>query len=169
MDDATFDDSAVRGPHGWINWYAERAGQPRRQDPHPDAVVIHPIWEEFALYTDAPIHGPWLELGPYEVIGLDPVGTPRLGQARKALLLRMWDHLSDDPSGEAPALRDDVEHYFGGGLSDEFAALLGLALDRRLRSGGSVRMAFPGSTGSSVCRQRSGTTRRRSSRPGGNR
>jgi hypothetical protein len=142
MNDATADE--LRGPHAWLNWYAERAGRPRRREMHPDSVVIHPIWEEFALYTDAPIQGPWLELGPYEIITLDPSARPRLGQARKALLLRMWDHLSDDPTGGAPPLRDDVEHYFGGDLPDELAALLGLALDRRVRSGGSVRAGYPG-------------------------
>lgn len=134
----------IRGPYGWINWYAERAGQPRRRRAHPDAVVIRPIWEEFALYTDAPINGPWLQLGPYEVIGLDPVAKPLLGFARKALVLRVWDHLSDEPSPGAPPLRDDVEDYFGGDIGDEFAALLGLVLARRVRSGGSVRMGLPG-------------------------
>src|ERR1039458_4100671 len=59
----------VRGPHGWINWYAERIGDPRRETVHPDTVVINPIWEEFALYMDAPVDGAWLTLGPYEVLG----------------------------------------------------------------------------------------------------
>lgn len=134
----------IRGLHGWINWYAERAGQPRRQHAHPNAVAIHPIWEEFALYTDAPISGPWLQVGPYDVIGLDPVAKPRLGFARKALLLRVWDHLSDEPLSGAPTLRDDIEDYFGGDIGDELAALLGLALARRIKSGGSVRKGLPG-------------------------
>ena len=54
----------ITGPHGWINWQAQRAGQPRRASPHPDAVVIQPLWQEPALYTDAAIDGPWLMLGP---------------------------------------------------------------------------------------------------------
>ncbi|MDX6699078.1 MAG: hypothetical protein QOE65_2475 [Solirubrobacteraceae bacterium] len=57
----------------------------------------------------------------------------------------MWDHLSDDPSPAERTLRDDVETYFGGDLGDELAALLGLALARRVRSGGSVRKGLPGS------------------------
>lgn len=135
--------TSVRGPYGWINWYAERIGQPRRESKHPDAVVIRPIWEEFALYTDAPINGPWLQLGPYELLTLDPVAESRLGLARKALLLRAWDHLSDEPTSQAP-LVTDVEDYFGGDIGDELAALLGLALARRIRSGGPVRKGLPG-------------------------
>ena len=41
----------LRGPHGWLNWYAERAGFPRREQSHPDSIVIRPIWEEFARST----------------------------------------------------------------------------------------------------------------------
>jgi hypothetical protein len=135
--------TSVRGPYGWINWYAERIGQPRRESKHPDTVVIRPIWEEFALYTDAPINGPWLQLGPYELLTLDPVAESRLGLARKALLLRAWDHLSDEPTSQAP-LVTDVEDYFGGDIGDELAALFGLALARRIRSGGPVRKGLPG-------------------------
>jgi hypothetical protein len=133
----------VRGPHGWINWYAERVGNPRRETAHPGTSVINPIWEEFVLYTDAPVDGPWLELGPYELLTLAPAGDIRIGLARRALLLRAWDHLSDALS-PATTVRTDVEDYFGGDLGDEFAALLGLALDRRVRSGGCVRKGLPG-------------------------
>ena len=136
--------AAIRGPHGWLNWYTERIGQPRREQEHPESVVVEPLWEEYALYTDAGIDGPWLQLGPYEFILLDPGAPSKLGAARKALVLRAWDHLSDEPQrGRAP-LREDIEHYFGGDIGDEFAGLLGLALGRRVRSGGRVRMGLPG-------------------------
>lgn len=51
-DDETPAGAIVTGPHAWINWYCERVGMPRRQEQHPDAVVLRPIWEEFALYAD---------------------------------------------------------------------------------------------------------------------
>jgi hypothetical protein len=144
--DATY----ITGPHAWINWYAEQHGQPRREEAHPESVVINPIWEEFALHTDAPVGGPWLQLGPYEVVTLDQSAMSRLGYARKALILRMWDHLSDEPLGndpvdaDVPPTHQDVKHYYGGDVGDELAALLGLALGRRIRSGGSVRKGLPG-------------------------
>jgi hypothetical protein len=133
----------VRGPHGWINWYAERLGYPRRTDKHPDTVVIQPTWEEFLLYADAEISGAWLTLGPYEVQSLDPPGPAGIGLARRALLLRAWDHLPDTPSSEVP-LATDTADYVGGDIGDELAALLGLALARRVRSGGRVRRGLPG-------------------------
>ena len=55
----------------------------------------------------------------------------------------MLDHLSDQPTGQGAVVRDDVAHYHGGDLGDEFAALLGPALGRRIRSGGSVRIGLP--------------------------
>ena len=137
------EEASLRGPHGWLNWYAQQAGQPRRDAAHPESVVIHPIWEEFLLYTDAHLGGPWLELGPYEVQSLDPPGQARIGFAQRALLLRVWDHLVDEPSRVAPAVRTDVQSYVGGDIGDEFAALLGLTLSRRIRSGGQVRQGLP--------------------------
>src|SRR4051794_10023136 len=80
-------ETAITGPHAWINWYAERAGYPRRQEAHPDAVVIRPIWEEFVLSTDCEISGPWVTLGPYELITLDQRAAARVGHARRALTL----------------------------------------------------------------------------------
>jgi hypothetical protein len=136
-------DATTRGPHGWLNWQAQLVGQPRREDAHPDAVVIHPIWEEFALYGDAPLQGGWLTVGPYEFLSVDAPGRPRLGHARKVLVLRMWDHLADGPVERETAIEDDVAHYFGGDIGDELAALLGLAVGRRIRSGGSVRKGLP--------------------------
>ncbi len=135
----------IRGPHGWLNWYAERIGRPRREQEHPESVVVQPLWEEYALYTDAGIDGPWLQLGPYEFILLDQSAPSRLGAVRKALILRVWDHLSDEPPRGRVPLRHDVEHYFGGDIGDELATLLGLALGRRVRSGGPVRQGLSSS------------------------
>jgi hypothetical protein len=135
--------SKIRGPHGWLNWYAQMMGQPQRQAAHPENVVIHPIWEEFLLYSDADLRGAWLELGPYDVASLNPPETPRLGFVRRSALLRVWDHLSDEPARGAYTVQTDVESYFGGDIGDEMAALLGLALARRIRSGGRVRQGLP--------------------------
>lgn len=133
----------IRGPHGWLNWYAERSGDPRREGSHPDSVVIRPIWEEFALYTDALLGGSWLTVGPYEFIHLRHVERATIGNARKLLLLRAWDHLEDSPPAGEWKDETDIEDYFGGDIGDEMAALLGLALNCRIRSGGSVREGLP--------------------------
>lgn len=134
----------IRGPHAWVNWYAERAGQPRRVETHPEAAVIEPIWQEFALSTDCDLRGPWITVGPYEFITLNPTATVSVGDARKALILRVWDHLADGPPSRDVEVRDDIADFVGGDLGDELAALLGLALSRRIRSGGPVRQGFPG-------------------------
>src|SRR4029077_2880524 len=137
------EDALLRGPPGWLNWYAQQHGQARREAAHPENVVIEPIWEEFLLYADADLTGRWLELGPYEVQSLSPSGQSRLGFAQRALLLRAWDHLVDVPAPASSDVRTDVQSYFGGDVGDEFAALLGLALSRRIRSGGRVRQGLP--------------------------
>ena len=131
----------LTGPHGWINWYCQRTGLPRRTERHPDAVVVRPIWEEFALYTDCDLDG-HIDEGPYEVFTIDH-SPARIGEAQKRLLLRMWDHMPDEPPSREVEPRASVDVYFGGDLDDELAALLGLALGRRVRSGGSVRQGLP--------------------------
>jgi hypothetical protein len=137
--------TAVTGPHAWINWYAERAGYPRREEAHPDAVVIRPIWEEFALSTDCDLSGPWITAGPYEFITLDQTAAARVGHARRAVILRAWDHIPDHAPSHDTEIHESTEQFVGGDLGDELAALLGLALNRRIRSGGPVRQGLPGS------------------------
>lgn len=133
----------LRGPPAWANWQAERLGSPRRTTSAPDSVRIQPTWVEYALYTDAPLNGDEFTVGPYEFLAVDPGASAILGEARKALVLRAWDHLSDETSALAARVEHDVEDYFGGDIGDELAALLGLALDRRMRSGGPVRQGSP--------------------------
>jgi hypothetical protein len=106
-------------------------------------MVIHPIWEEFSLYTDALLDGGWLTFGPYEFIFSDHVRTATVGNARQLLTLRMWDHLEDQPSDGQWKNETDVVDYFGGDIGDEMAALVGLALGCRMRSGGSSRKGLP--------------------------
>ena len=137
------DAQPVRGPHGWLNWYAQSIGQPQREAAHPNTAVINPIWEEFLFYSDADLRGTWHEFGPYDLIALNPSGPRYLGRARRVLLLRAWDHLSDAPSNQPHSIETDIESYFGGDIGDEVAALLGLALARRVRCGGRVRQGLP--------------------------
>lgn len=133
----------TRGPHGWLNWYAERAGYPRREKSHPDSVAIQPIWEEFALYSDVLLGGGWLAIGPFEFLSIDHVVAATVGYARKLVIIRSWDHLPDQPPTGPPDIDTDVEDYVGGDIGDEMAALLSLALGRRFRSGGRVRQGLP--------------------------
>jgi hypothetical protein len=141
--DSVSEEVVIRGPHGWLNWYAERAGYPRREKSHPDSMVIHPIWEEFAVYSDVLLGGGWLTLGPYEFVSIDHVIGANIGHARKLVILRAWDHIPDEPPTEALEIETDVEDYVGGDIGVELSALLSLALGRRFSSGGRVRQGLP--------------------------
>jgi hypothetical protein len=134
---------SLRGPHGWLNWNAERQGYPRRKEPHPESIVIRPIWEEFAIYTDTFLSGGWLSVGPYEFIEVDHVDSAAVGHSRKLLILRAWDHIPDTPPSGTWEPDTDIQDWVGGDIGDELAALLGLALGRRFRSGGLVRQGLP--------------------------
>jgi hypothetical protein len=138
------DAAAVSGPHGWTNWYAEAQGFPRRLEAHPDTIVIHPTWQEFAFYSDARFGGGTnaLSIGPFEFIAPNSHQGGRLGSVHKALVFRWWDHIPDrPPSAEDRKHRPDA--YHGGDIGDEFASLIALAVGRRLRSGGPTRMGLP--------------------------
>ena len=133
-------DEEVRGPHGWRNWYAFEAGRPARTSRKTSTSLVLPSWEEHALYTDAPLSGE-LSLGPFRLINTLAGDGGARSQARLAVILRASDHLAE-PDYASLIDDEDVTAYFGGDLSDEFAALLALCLNRRMRSGGIVRSAF---------------------------
>lgn len=134
---------AFRGPHGWLNWLAQRSGDPARTDSHTDGALLIPLWQEYALYSDADFRDE-LDLGPASVRHAFPADEQRLGHAQLQLVLRVHTHLAD-PDYDPEAWRtEDVSVYHGGDLDDEFAALLSLALGRRLRSGGSIRLYISG-------------------------
>ena len=133
----------TRGPHSWVNWQALIQGQPRRQARHPDNFSVTPIWQEFALYTDAGLGGAWLAMGGFEAFPLIQGVPSRVGFLQRSLILRVWDHLEDEPYQSPDRARTDVADFTGGNIGDELAALLGLALGIRLRSGGLVRMGLP--------------------------
>jgi hypothetical protein len=132
------EDSPFNGPQGWLNWLAQRVGQPARTDSQTDGALLVPLWQEYALYSDAAFVDN-LDLGPTSVQLAFPADEPQLGHAQLQLVIRVHTHLAD-PKYDSEAWKvEDVSVYHGGGLDDEFAALLSLALGRRLRSGGSIR------------------------------
>ncbi len=131
----------ARGPHLWLNWQALRVGQPARSTSYDETIVLHPLWEEHALYSDADVSGE-LELGPYRVMTIHSRPTARVGAAAQKLLLRHVDHLLAAPPGVDDTDDLDVSGWTGGTLGDQMAALLSLALARRVRCGGVVRQGF---------------------------
>lgn len=129
----------VTGPHAWLNWAAESAGRPARESSSMgDLPVLRPLWQEYALYSDAPITGE-LELGPYRLIQTLPNRRPRVGQASIQVVLRATDHLPGSEVASPPPDKHEDSAYVGGDQGAEIAALLALALGRRVRSGGVIR------------------------------
>lgn len=103
--------------------------------------MLRPIWEEFAFYSDACISVEELRVGPFDFIPITANVRPRVGKLERALVMRRWDHFFD--RAEHAAREDDpVSHQVGGDVGEEMSALLGLALGRRFRSGGTVREAI---------------------------
>jgi len=115
------------------------AGQPARHSSQGESILILPLWEEYALYSDADISGE-VEFGPYKLL-MTLAGGGRIGRPRQQLVLRYDDHLLEAPPGlGSDGL--DIRGWTGGDLGDQMAALLALALGRRVRSGGVVRQGF---------------------------
>jgi hypothetical protein len=103
-----------KGAVGWLNWRAERSGAAANEG----AI-------EFAIFSDAHLTEGNFELGPYELINAvgssGPIGNVQLG-----LMLRVRDHLPDERR-QYDWSRTDTTHYRGGGIAEEFAALVGCA------------------------------------------
>ncbi|HEX8084520.1 MAG TPA: hypothetical protein VF529_09540 [Solirubrobacteraceae bacterium] len=126
----------VWGPHAWLNWHAFTAGRPKRTSPRTSTSLVLPTWQEYAVYSDAPARGE-LRLGPYRFI--NTLAEERgVGSAALRLVIRADDHLGE-PDYTTPIDEEDVTAWVGGDLSDELAAVLSLALARRMRSGGVTR------------------------------
>jgi hypothetical protein len=143
--------AGVRGPRAWQNWHAHRAGRP----------ATHAL--EYAWYSDAPLTGLELKVGPYRLHNtLASVAARQPGQAIRALVLRADLHLDDtDAAPTPPAFTlpegpdadqeadwffkrwTDTQTYHGGQLPDELAALVCLALGIRPRNGGAIREFRP--------------------------
>lgn len=113
------------GTLAWRNWRAWAEGEPRTEG-----------WES-ALYSDVQFERD-LEVGPYKFIPTFPSWDRGLALA---VVLRADFHLHGD--GFSPDMtRTDASRYHGGTIPDELAALAGLALGARLRSGGDTRAWF---------------------------
>ena len=129
------------GPHFWLNWQAQRIGQPARTNSRTHDILIQPLWQEYGLYSDARFTGE-LDFGPYRLLLAFAPRLAELGRAVLTLVLRTHDHLLDPSSEPLDRERQDVEGFAGGDLGDQLSSLLALALARRVRSGGVTRRAF---------------------------
>lgn len=111
------------GPDGHLNWRCADLGFEEN-----DAV-------EFALYSDARLVG-HAGFGPYEVINTIP--TDQQDRMPMAAVLRMRWHVPErDPLPDMS--KSDQTTFHGGGVGDEMAALLSLALGVRLQAAGVIR------------------------------
>ena len=136
-DDAEED---LRGPHLWLNWQGMIAGQLARSSSRDEFIAVHhPVWEERALYSDADISGE-LDFGPYKLL-MTLSGGGRVGRPAQQLVLRHDDHLLEAPP-DSGTDELDLRGWTGGDLGDQAAALLSLAISKRVRCGGVVRQGF---------------------------
>jgi hypothetical protein len=131
------------GPHLWLNWQGVLVGQPARTKSESTQIgsvsPIRPLWEEYALYSDADVSGE-VEFGPYALL-MTLARSGRVGRALQTLVFRQRDHLIDGSPGHIRR-ELDLGGWTGGDIGDQAAALLSLALGRRIRSGGVVRQGF---------------------------
>jgi hypothetical protein len=134
----------LRGPHAWLNWRAQRDGAPVRETSRTSSPQVLPTWTEFALYSDARFTGS-PELGPYQLLVTLPQGPDRPGEGDLQVILRCHDHLPDPDLSAIDFEKSDRTDFHGGDQADEIAALVGLAVGRRLRSGGPTRRMYAGS------------------------
>lgn len=117
----------VAGPIAWRNWQAFLEGKPQL------------AWSEYAFYSDTHFTGEF-ELGPYQILNAVPIVND---VGRPVLYLRVGSHLSE--SDVRPDMsKTDTSSYHGGWIADEFAALLSLALGRRVMNGGETRTSVVG-------------------------
>lgn len=130
----------VRGPHLWINWQAMLSGQEARLSSEGESILFRPLWQEYALYSDAAVGGE-LELGPYRLMSTRGGGAC-VGRVSHQLVVRSADHLGEGSPDFGDDEEAEVSGWTGGTLGDQMAALLSLALARRVRCGGVVRQGF---------------------------
>lgn len=114
------------GPVGWLNWQAHAAGAPSDGSS-----------TEFVLFSDAHLTEGALNLGPYEIVNIVGSSGP-IGNVQPGLVLRLGDHLPAERH-DYDWSRTDTTHYHGGGIADELAALLSLALGARVKAGAWIR------------------------------
>src|SRR4051794_10021950 len=106
----------TRGPIAWRNWRAFINGDPSRTG------------FEATCYTDAYV-SEWVDsgLGPYRILNTF-AEQGHVGEARPRIVLRIQVHLEDQAPTSSELKVTEVSGYHGGGLDDEIASLLSLAL-----------------------------------------
>lgn len=123
---------------------AQLAGDARRPagalELRVESILFHLLWQEYALYSDAAVSGE-LEVGPYRLMSTLGDGG-RVGRLSHQLVLRSADHLVEGSPDFGDNDEAEVSGWTGGDLGDQMAALLALALARRVRCGGVVRQGF---------------------------
>jgi hypothetical protein len=97
---------------------------------------------EFAGYTDAQLLEDQADLGPCRLLNTIGFAARQPGQVPLSLVLRVEWHAATDPR-ERSREQTDTAIWHGGGLDDELAALVSLALGIRLQSGGRIRLFDP--------------------------
>ncbi len=114
------------GPVSYQNWKAKLEG-------HPPKYAL-----EFPLFTDAHITGQIEEgYGPYQFFNTIAIAPSKT--LTSSIILRVEDHLPEVDISKLKMIKTDTDHYHGGWLSDEVAALLSLCLGIRAKAGGSTR------------------------------
>ncbi len=110
------------GPPSWRNWKAFDDG----------SRALGGV--EVKLYSDAWFHGESLDNGPYDFLNPVPHVSPLAGayEWNPAVILRAAHYVR--PSFQSISGTND-EHYHGGWLYDEVAALLSLILEARIVAG----------------------------------
>jgi hypothetical protein len=120
------------GPDGWISWHAQRSGM------QPAGAI------EYAYYTDAHLLEDRIDLGPCRLLNTFGFAARQPGQVPLSLVLRVELFEAINVGTRSPE-QTDAAAWHGGGLDEELAALVSLALGIRLRSGGQIRIFDPGS------------------------
>ncbi|WP_327640852.1 hypothetical protein OHB24_21405 [Kribbella sp. NBC_00482] len=123
----------MRGPVAWRNWHqANSAGSA------PGSRFEH------GLYSDAYVVGDYLTHGPYVVINALAFDVHQTGRLGRVATMRVDRFIEPETLQREVRLgeKTDVSEYHGGGLEDEIAALLGLALGIRCQAGGMSRSWF---------------------------
>lgn len=111
------------------NWVAFKQGNPCRG------------YSEYELFTDAAITGEnTTDFGPYQF--LNPCSS-RKGQVKVGLIVRIDNRLSDKYQASPNMEETDTSCYHGGGLTDEIAAIISLAMGVRFKAGRLIREFTP--------------------------
>jgi hypothetical protein len=124
-------EAPFEGPWGYANWRAYL-----RDEPYTHG-------GEVALYSDARFTGEIATgLGPFQVLHTLPLSGP--GTVVPVFALRVDQHISAERGTEIASelLRKErtiLDHYHGGGMYDEVAALLSLSTGTRLKAGPETR------------------------------